>query len=60
MFAVVGEFTNDMAGGSGLTLGEIACADYDGGNRVAVYNTSRKNIHVRDDIIFFTERTESV
>ena len=44
---------------AGSTPAQIACADYDGGNRVAVYNTSRKRIHVRDDTIFFTQSTGS-
>ena len=49
------------AGGLESTPAQIACADYNGGNRVAVYNTytSRMNIHVRDDTIFFTNTTGS-
>ena len=47
------------AGGLGSTPAQIACADYDGGNRVAVYNTSLMNIHVRDDTIFFTQNVGS-
>ena len=44
---------------TGSTPAQIACADYDGGNRVVVYNTSRMYIHVRDDTIFFNQESES-